>query len=91
MLDPEHGIHSLINRKLETVGDPDIRFQEDALRLLRGLRFVNVINQKLLNNENKEQNADPLNKVRLFDFETETWKSIKKNHDLLKTIAKERI
>ena len=91
VIDPEYGIHSLLNRKLETVGDPDIRFQEDALRLLRGLRFVNVINQKLLNNENKEQNADPLNKVRLFDFETETWKSIKKNHDLLKTIAKERI
>ena len=46
VIDPEYGIHSLINRKLETVGDPDIRFQEDALRLLRGLRFVNVINQK---------------------------------------------
>ena len=81
----------MINRKLETVGSPDVRFQEDALRLLRGLRFVNVINEKLLKKGKQEQKSDPIDKVRLFDFETETWKSIKRNHDLLKTIAKERI
>ncbi|MDO4713642.1 MAG: HD domain-containing protein [bacterium] len=30
-------------------------------------------------------------KVTLFDFDTETWKSIKRNHQLLSSIAKERI
>ena len=91
VIDPERWLQSMINRKLETVGSPDVRFQEDALRLLRGLRFVNVINEKLLKKGKQEQKSDPIDKVRLFDFETETWKSIKRNHDLLKTIAKERI
>ena len=77
-------------KKLRTVGNPDTRFQEDSLRLLRGLRFVNVLNQKLLTTT-KNKKSDPINKVRLFDFEPETWKSIKSNHNLLKTIAKERI
>ena len=67
-----------------------MRFQEDSLRLLRGLRFVNVLNQKLLTTT-KNKKSDPTHKVRLFDFEPETWKSIKSNHNLLKTIAKERI
>lgn len=91
VIDPEKGIHSILNRKLDTVGSPDARFQEDALRLLRALRFVNVINEKLLKIGKQDEKADPIQKVRLFDFETETWKSIKKNHALLKTIAKERI
>ncbi len=48
LIDPAQGIQDLIAKKLKTVGNPDTRFQEDALRLLRGLRFVNVLNQKLL-------------------------------------------
>lgn len=91
LLDPAKGIQDLVQRKLQTVGNPDTRFQEDALRLLRALRFVNVINQKLLDQTPKKKKADPTQKVRLFDFETETWKSIKKNHELLTRIAKERI
>lgn len=48
LIDPALGIQSLIKKKLETVGEPDQRFGEDALRLLRALRFVNVLNHKLL-------------------------------------------
>jgi hypothetical protein len=36
-------------------------------------------------------NQDPTNKLKIFDFDVETRKSIKRNHDLLKNIAKERI
>ena len=90
LIDPALGIQDLVLKKLRTVGNPDTRFQEDSLRLLRGLRFVNVLNQKLLTTT-KNKKSDPINKVRLFDFEPETWKSIKSNHNLLKTIAKERI
>lgn len=90
LIDPAHGLQDMLNRKLQTVGNPDTRFQEDALRLLRALRFVNVINHKLLE-KNKKKKADPYSKTRLFDFETETRKSIKKNHALLGNIAKERI
>lgn len=91
VLDPEGGIDSLLEKKLSTVGDPDARFSEDALRLLRGLRFVNVLNEQLLQQQKQQEKSDPISKIRLFDFETETRKSIKKNHALLKSIAKERI
>ena len=91
LIDPTKGLQSMISRKLQTVWEADKRFQEDALRLLRALRFVNVINEKLLELWRKEQKPDPKNKIRLFDFETETRKAIKRNHALLSSIAKERI
>lgn len=112
IIDPAFGLQSLIKRRLETVGNPDQRFREDALRLLRALRFVNVLNQKLLtqashqhrliepdkseavlwiSHEDSSVVAFPESKVSLFDFDTETWKSIKRNHSLLSSIAKERI
>ena len=53
LIDPTGGLHSLINRKLETVGEADKRFGEDALRLIRALRIVNVCNTALLRKEGK--------------------------------------
>lgn len=47
LIDPTWWIPSMISRKLETVGNPDQRFWEDALRLIRALRLVNVMNHKL--------------------------------------------
>ena len=90
IIDPALWIQDMINKKLQTVWNPDTRFQEDALRLLRALRFVNVINEEL-QKQNKWVVQDPTNKLKLFDFDVDTWKSIKRNHDLLKNIAKERI
>lgn len=40
IIDPHNGIQDLIDRKLQAVGDPDTRFQEDALRVIRWLRFA---------------------------------------------------
>lgn len=40
ILDPHHGIQDLVNKKIRAVGIPDRRFQEDALRVIRGLRFA---------------------------------------------------
>lgn len=37
--DPFGGVQDLENRVLRTVGDPDVRFREDCLRILRGMRF----------------------------------------------------
>lgn len=37
------GIADLQNRLLRAVGEPDKRFQEDALRILRGIRFASVL------------------------------------------------
>lgn len=38
--DPFGGREDLQNRILRAVGDPDTRFREDSLRILRGLRFA---------------------------------------------------
>lgn len=39
-IDPFGGQKDLQNSVLRAVGDPDTRFQEDALRILRGVRFA---------------------------------------------------
>jgi len=38
--DPFHGRQDLADGVLRCVGQPDLRFQEDALRILRGVRFA---------------------------------------------------
>ena len=93
LIDSTGWLESLINRKLTTVWEADQRFWEDALRLIRWLRLVNVCNYKLLelDKKNKWKKSDLLDKVHLFDFSSETWESIKKNTPLLANVAKERI
>jgi len=39
-MDPFGGQQDLENKLLRTVGDPEARFSEDALRILRGVRFA---------------------------------------------------
>ena len=39
ILDPHQGTQDLLAKKIRAVGLPDKRFQEDALRVIRGLRF----------------------------------------------------
>lgn len=91
LVDPYNGLHDLINGKLKCVDDPDRRFGEDALRLIRALRFVNVINQKLLELWNNKADKDNTNNKHYLDFEKETRKSIQKNFSLIQYMAKERI
>jgi len=95
VIDSTGWIESMIHRKLTTVWNPDQRFWEDALRLIRGLRLVNVCNYQLLQldkkNKSKKSENGNIEKVQLFDFSAETWESIKKNTPLLAHVAKERI
>lgn len=42
LVDYFEGQTDLMNRKIRCVGDPDLRFQEDALRILRALRFASA-------------------------------------------------
>lgn len=44
LIDPHHGLSDLENHLLQTVGDPTIRFKEDALRMLRVIRFSVQLN-----------------------------------------------
>lgn len=80
LIDPQHGIDDLIQGQIRTVGDPHLRFGEDALRIMRGARFANTLNQQI--------NPD---EQHYFDFESSTWKSMKKNYYLVSYVAKERL
>jgi len=68
--DPFGGLEDLERGLLRCVGEPDRRFGEDALRILRGLRFSACLG---------------------FTPEAETAASIRKNRELLRDIAPERI
>jgi tRNA nucleotidyltransferase (CCA-adding enzyme) len=76
VLDPYQWLVDLYEGNLRCVGDPDHRFQEDALRILRGLRFVNTLNQT--------------SQIQR-DFHRDTWRSMQKYHFLVQHLAKERI
>ena len=43
IVDPFGGIADIENKILRCVGNPDERFEEDSLRILRGLRFASVL------------------------------------------------
>ncbi len=68
--DPFGGLEDLERGLLRCVGEPDRRFGEDALRILRGLRFSACLG---------------------FTPEAETAASIRKNRELLRDIAPERV
>ena len=44
IIDIFNGADDLKSGIIRAVGDPDIRFEEDSLRILRGLRFASVLN-----------------------------------------------
>lgn len=57
--DPFGGRKDLGNRILRCVGDPDRRFNEDALRILRGLRFAAVLGFEI-----EEKTAESIHRNR---------------------------
>lgn len=77
LIDFFDGLSDLKNRVLRAVGNPDRRFKEDALRMLRAIRFssqldftiepktLNAIikNKHLINNISKERIRDELCKI----------------------------
>ena len=81
LIDYFNGIDDLNNKVIRCVGDSDIRFKEDALRMLRAIRFscqlgfniedstFNAIikNNKLINNISKERIRDELCKILISD------------------------
>jgi len=69
------GQSDLKNHLIKTVNDADERFNEDALRMIRAIRFVTQLNS-------------PTQKWKI---EEKTLEAIKKNIDLLKHISQERL
>lgn len=50
LVDMFGGVDDIKKRIIRTVGDPCIRFEEDGLRIFRGLRFASVLDFKLEEN-----------------------------------------
>lgn len=81
IIDPQWWIRDLMKRSIKTVWDPATRYKEDALRLMRGLRFANTLNQWL--EDSAKQNSG-------FDFEKRTREQLAKHHQLIQNVAAER-
>lgn len=54
LIDYYSGYHDLQNKLIRSVGNPHIRFQEDALRIVRAIRFASTLG---FNIESETQNA----------------------------------
>jgi len=76
IFDPQWWINDILKNKIKAVWNPDNRIQEDALRIIRAIRFVSILNQ------NKHINLD---------FDSKTWLALKKYYFLINKVAKERV
>ena len=65
LIDPFGGQNDLKNNVLKCVGNPDKRFNEDGLRIIRALRFASVYNLEIENETARSiiKNADLLNNI----------------------------
>lgn len=70
LIDPYNGQGDITNKTIKAVGNPDQRFKEDALRMMRAIRIATELE---------------------FEINPETFQAIKKNADLIREIANERI
>lgn len=62
LIDEYHGLEDLHDNLVTTIGDPDMRFQEDALRLMRAVRLSVQLNFAIEDHtyESIKRNADLL-------------------------------
>lgn len=65
LIDPYNGLTDIENKLIRTVGNPDTRFTEDALRLLRAIRFATQLTFKIDDSTWKSifKNADLITKI----------------------------
>jgi len=82
IIDPYNGQEDLKNKLIRAVGDPNLRFKEDALRLMRAVRFASQLglsieektleavtkDAELLSEIAKERIKDELMKILASDF-----------------------
>ena len=65
LIDPYSGRNDLLDKIIRCVGNPDFRFNEDALRIIRALRFASVYDFEIENETSKSicKNADLLKNI----------------------------
>ncbi len=105
IIDPYNGQKDIKDKIIRAVGDSDERFNEDALRMMRAVRFAATLSKSdnlTFLKEKKEgerksakvktENLDSKkSNVNLWRIEKRTFFAIKKNNNLLKHISQERI
>lgn len=87
IIDPFGGQKDIKNKIIKAVGDPEKRFSEDALRLLRAVRFATTLDNSLL----RVNSTKDLRQSATWKIEPKTFKAIKKNAPWIQAISKERI
>ena len=89
ILDIFDGQKDLKNKIIKTVGDPQARFTEDALRLMRAVRFATTLNNKV---DETNVSSPPFALLqRAWAIEDKTFQALKDNAHLLEAVSKERI
>lgn len=65
IIDLYNGVDDINNKLIRCVGNPDKRFKEDALRILRALRFASVLDFKIdkCTSESIHRHCDLLNNI----------------------------
>ncbi len=71
IIDFVNGKNDIANKIIRTVGNPDHRFNEDSLRILRALRFSSVLNFSIedkaqISINNNYKSIDNISKERIF-------------------------
>jgi len=88
IIDPFLGQDDLKKKIIKTVGKAEERFDEDALRMLRAVRFACVLSAQ----DGPQPKADePRAQVLGWEIEAKTFKAIQKNVGWIQAISKERI
>ena len=64
-IDPFGGIQDIEKKMIRTVGKPDMRFQEDALRMLRAIRLASELSFSIEHDTQKaiEENSELLSRI----------------------------
>lgn len=92
IIDPFDGVKDIKNKIIRAVGDADQRFNEDALRLMRAIRFACQLNShngktnKPFKDKEMKSKLSPLS----WQIEEKTFNAIKKHAKSLSLISLER-
>ncbi len=82
IVDPYFGQKDLSNKLIKAVGNPDIRFNEDALRLLRAVRFTSQLGFLIEDNTRNsiQKNATLITKISWERIRDEFLKILESDH-----------
>lgn len=81
LIDEHHGLKDLAANLIKTVGSPDERFQEDALRMLRAVRLAAQLQMKIdpVTKEAIQTHADLIQKISMERVRDEFLKMLSTN------------